>query len=473
MREPWGAGGGAYNRRAMGPPADVDAVLRELADLGPITAPAALETLSKDFYWFSPILRRELADKRAEAAFAPQSEADLARVVGACVRHRVPLTVRAGGTGNYGQCTPLHGGIVVDVSGLSKPLWIKGGVARAQAGIRLGRLNREALAHGQELRIFPSTFRVASLGGLYSGGTGGIGSIGYGVFSARGNVLGVRAMTVEETPRLVELRGDETLALQHAWGTIGIVTELEIALAPALPWVETIAVFPEFGGALRCASELAHSFGIAKKVVSLQADPLPRYFEHFANHFPAGQHAVIAIVAAEALEPWRNLVAAWGGALTFDQAHDLTKANRRTLVEYTWNHATLHVLKKDPAFTYIQARFAPDRHVEQVEALHRLFGDEVMMHTEFLRDPQGLTTCSSLPVVRYTTDARLFEIMDIFTAHGVGVANPHTAQVAFGNKKLLTPAFFDSKHRFDPHGLLNPGKLAGAEAAQTAAAAVA
>jgi FAD/FMN-containing dehydrogenase len=448
-------------------------LLAELADLGPITDPAALVTLSTDFYWFSPILRRELAGKQANAAFSPGTEEDAARVVSACVRHRVPITVRAGGTGNYGQCTPLHGGVVLDVSALSKLLWIRGGVARAQAGIRLGRLNREALAHRHELRIFPSTFRAASLGGLYSGGTGGVGSIGYGMFSARGNVLGVRAMTVEATPRFVELRGEDTLALQHAWGTVGIVTELEIALAPALEWVETIAVFPEFGEALRCASELAHSFGMAKRLVSLQADPLPQYFEHFSAHFPAGRHAVIAIVAAAALEPWRNLVAKWRGAISFEQPHELAKANRRTLVEYTWNHATLHVLKKDPGFTYIQARFAPERHVEQVETLHRLFGDEVMMHTEFLRDPQGLTTCSSLPVVRYTTDARLHQIMDIFTAHGVGVANPHTTQVAFGNKKLLTGAFFESKRRFDPHGLLNPGKLAGADTALEAAAAVA
>jgi FAD/FMN-containing dehydrogenase len=451
----------------------LSAVLADLADLSPTQDDAALDELSKDFYWFSPILARELADKRAEAAVSVKTEAELARVVAACVAHRVPLTVRAGGTGNYGQCTPLEGGLLVDVSGLAKLLWIKNGVARAQAGIRLARLNREALGHNHELRIYPSTFKVATLGGLYSGGTGGIGSIGWGVFSARGNVLGVRAMTIEAKPQLVEFRGAETQTLQHAWGTVGIVTELEIALAPAQPWVEAIAVFPAFGQALRAASELAHSFGIAKKLVSLQADPLPQYYAHFKQFVPAGCHVVMAIVGASGFEAFRTLVTAWGGEVAFQQPHDLAKASQRTLVEYTWNHSTLHVLKTDPTVTYTQARFAPDRHIQQVETLHERFAGEVIMHTEFLRDLNGLTTCSSLPVIRYRSDERLMEIMAAFEAEGVGIANPHTARIGFGNKKMINEAFFETKRRFDPHGLLNPGKLVGAEITKNAGALVA
>lgn len=95
------------------------------------------------------------------------------------------------------------------------------------------------------------------------------------------------------------------------------------------------------------------------------------------------------------------------------------------------------------------------------------------MHTEFLRDLNGLTTCSSLPVIRYRSDERLMEIMAAFEAEGVGIANPHTARIGFGNKKLINEAFFETKRRFDPHGLLNPGKLVGAEITRNAGALVA
>src|SRR3954470_15499629 len=88
-------------------------VLDELADLNPVVDAEEMDRLSKDFAWFSPILLPQLKDKRGEAAFTPTSVEDIRRIVAACVRHRVPLSVRGGGTGNYGQLTPLHGGVII------------------------------------------------------------------------------------------------------------------------------------------------------------------------------------------------------------------------------------------------------------------------------------------------------------------------------------------------------------------------
>ena len=42
----------------------------------------------------------------------------MVRVAALCARHRVPLTVRAGGTGNYGQAVPLQGGVLLDITAL-------------------------------------------------------------------------------------------------------------------------------------------------------------------------------------------------------------------------------------------------------------------------------------------------------------------------------------------------------------------
>ena len=92
----------------------------------------------------------------------------------------------------------------------------------------------------------PSTYRSATLGGLFGGGFGGVGSINYGPLARRGNVLGVRAMTIEAEPQIVELRGAEALRMHHLWGTNGLVLELEVALAPAHPWLESLVVFDDF-----------------------------------------------------------------------------------------------------------------------------------------------------------------------------------------------------------------------------------
>ena len=437
----------------------VSRLLDELADLNPIVDPQEVDRLSKDFAWFSPILVPQLKDKRADAAFAPATVDEIRRIIQACVRHRVPLSVRGGGTGNYGQLTPLAGGVIISLLRFNKVCWIKPGVARAEAGIRLGTLNREALKTGWELRTLPSTYRIASLGGFYSGGTGGIGSINYGVFAARGNVLGVRLMTIEAEPRIVELRGDDTLLLQHCWGTAGIVLELEIGLAPAQPWDDAIGVFRDLDRALGCANELAHANGIARRLVSLHVDPVPQYLTGLSEYLPGGHHGLLTNIAGYSMESFRTLIGKWDGELAYHRpAAELAKTPQ-TLIEFTWNHTTLHALKVDPNLTFTQLRFTPGKHLEQVRALYDALHPELMLHLEFIRDIDGLTTCSALPLIRYTTEDRLYEIHDLIRSHGVAVANPHTNSVGLGNKKPLTPEFRAAKRNFDPHDLMNPGKL--------------
>ena len=73
-----------------------------------------VERLSQDFYWFSPVLKRQLEGLRADAVVRPRTEDEIRAVVGACARERLPITVRGSGTGHYGQCLPLHGGVLLD-----------------------------------------------------------------------------------------------------------------------------------------------------------------------------------------------------------------------------------------------------------------------------------------------------------------------------------------------------------------------
>jgi FAD/FMN-containing dehydrogenase len=84
------------------------------------TAPAVLDRLSHDFYWYSPILRPRLVSKTGEIAVQPVSVDEILAVLGFAGEHEVPVTVRGAGTGNYGQCVPLERGIVLDLSLMDK-----------------------------------------------------------------------------------------------------------------------------------------------------------------------------------------------------------------------------------------------------------------------------------------------------------------------------------------------------------------
>ena len=80
-----------------------------------ITNAQIVQRLSRDFYWYSPILKKQLDDKTAEVAVQPVSVKEIERILACCYERNVPVTTRGAGTGNYGQAVPLHGGVVLDL----------------------------------------------------------------------------------------------------------------------------------------------------------------------------------------------------------------------------------------------------------------------------------------------------------------------------------------------------------------------
>ena len=439
----------------------IEQLYAALPDLDWVTDEGRIARLSQDFSWFSPVLKRQLEGKRAEAAARPRSEDEIRRLVSVCAKLRIPITVRGTGTGNYGQAVPLQGGVVLDMTGYNAFLWAREGAGRAQTGMRLAEFEKHTReACGMELRCMPSTYRSATLGGLFGGGFGGVGSINYGPLAARGNVLGVRVITFEEEPQFVELRGPEALALHHMWGTNGLVLELELGLAPSVEWQEHIVTFGSFDEALECANAIALAPGIVKREVGFFAAPVPDYLKPLAEFMPAGCHALILAIAPASEAPVLELVALWNGTATYRKTAQEIASTNRTLLEYTWNHTTLVAFKTDKNITYLQSAFTAGQHLEQVRRMEKLLGGEVLMHAEFIRNIDGHVMCTALQLVKFTTEDRLQEIMQIFRDNGVRINDPHVFIVEDGKAGGSLPqAVLDAKQRFDPHGLLNPGKV--------------
>jgi FAD/FMN-containing dehydrogenase len=311
----------------------------------------------------------------------------------------------------------------------------------------------------------PSTYRSATLGGLFGGGFGGVGSINHGPLAAAGNVLGVRALTVEAEPQAVELRGAEALALHHLWGTNGIVLELEVGMAPAHDWLEAIVVFEgdrasTFDRGLAFCDAVARGPGIVKREVSFYGAPIPDYLKQLEAHLPRGSAAAIVVVAPASEAAMLDLAAVQGGRVTYRKTAAEVEASRRTLLEFTWNHTTLHAMRVDKSLTYLQSAFTPGEHLAQMKRMEGLLGDEVMMHAEWQRGLEGQTTTSALQLVRFTTEERLQEIMKIHRDNGVRINDPHVYIVEDGKAGgMLPPAVLAAKRRFDPLNLLNPGKV--------------
>ena len=436
---------------------DWDAFSSELSGIEIISDRAQVVKLSQDYYHFSPVLQPLLSDKTGDLVVRPASEAEVLRIAAACVKFKIPLTVRGAGTGNYGQCIHLMGGVILDTTKMHSIRWIKPGLACVEPGVKMSVFDKQARETGWELRMVPSTYRTATIGGFIGGGSVGIGSITYGQLRDRGNLHAVRVVTMEDEPRVIELRGDEVQKVNHAYGTNGIITELEIPLAPAYAWAEIIVAFDDFMTSANFGQALGDADGIIKKLICVCAWPIPAYFAAFREEIPEGKHCALLMVAESCLEPLQDLVREYGGTICYlKNAQAASKG--AAIAEFTWNHTTLHARSADPSLTYLQTIFPPDRGLKMIEELYNYYGDEVLMHLEFLRI-NGRAIAAALQIVRYTTESRLNEIIRYHEEQGAMIANPHTYILEDGGMKSINVEQLQFKELVDPYGLLNPGKM--------------
>ena len=451
-------------------PGRLDGLRADLAGIALADDAATLKLKSRDFFWFSPILKPMLDGKRADLVVMPRSQDEVMRIAAACARHRVRLTVRGGGTGNYGQAVPLEGGVLLDMSGLDRAVSVTPGAARFEAGARLIEIDRTLRdrysADGRwELRFHPSTRKQATIGGFIAGGAAGCGSCTWGQIADPGAVLAVTVVTVEETPRRIELTGRDILKVLHAYGVNGIITEVAVPLAPWQPWAERIVAFPTLGQAARFGWALTAAEGIAKKEVGVFDKAIPPMLKRIAPLVPAGEAMAIVMVAEAQAAVLAEMAGEHGGRIVYErgarEAEDAAfdgKGSMPPLYEYTWNHTTLHALKVDPTITYLQIRLPEGREMETLAEMERTFGDELLLHLEFQRR-FGRVFVSSLPILRYRSPERLAEVIAAAEAMGGAVSDPHSYVLDNAGWKRTDAPQPEFKSLADPLGLMNPGKL--------------
>ena len=436
---------------------DIDGFITDIGDVPVMTEPTNVRRRSRDYFWYSPVLNKRLHGKSADIIALPRDEADVIRIARACARRRIPLQVRAGGTGNYGQMVPLEGGVLLDINALNKIEWQRPGMIRIGAGAKMNDIDAATRPNGWEIRMHPSTKRMATIGGFVAGGSGGIGSVTYGGLREPGNIVCARVVTCEEEPRVIELRADAAQKINRAYGTTGIITTLEMPLAPAWPWIDLIIAFDDYFEAMQVAYQAALADGVVKKLLTPMIWPIPQHFTALRAHCPEGKSVIFAMIAEPSLESFKAILAG-RGEITYEVPHD-DSPGKEPLYEYTWNHTTLQWLKQDRTITYLQCLFPADRMIDSVREMWAMFPDEVLPHTELIRFA-GKVTCSALPIVRYTTEERLNEIIALHEKHGVFIANPHVYTLEDGTRHKSTGADqLGFKADTDPFGLLNPGKM--------------
>ncbi|MFH1650656.1 MAG: FAD-binding and (Fe-S)-binding domain-containing protein [Chloroflexota bacterium] len=165
-----------------------------------------------------------------EAVVQPENEAELVKLARWAVAHRVPLTPRGKASSGYGGVLPVKGGVVVDFYRMRalKHVDPEKQTVTVEAGAVWEKLDQELARQGLTLRLYPSSYPAATVGGWVAQGGAGIGSFEAGWF--RRNLVGVRAVLPNGTVR--EFRGDDLDLVYAAEGTTGLISEVTLLVQP-------------------------------------------------------------------------------------------------------------------------------------------------------------------------------------------------------------------------------------------------
>ena len=274
-----------------------------------------------------------------------------------------------------------------------------------------------------------------------------------------GNILRLRVVTMEAEPRVLEFTGEELHRVSHAYGTNGIITEIELPLAPAYDWTDVLVGFDDFMDGAQWAEALGNEDGILTKLITPVEAPIPHdYFLRIKDRIRPDQSVVIVMVAPHAMDAFMTFTRRHKGAEIIYRSDKVTAEEKKAFgvaYEYAWNHTTLRGLRVDPTITYLQVRYED---LAQVQAIRDRFGAEVPQHLEGIR-MNGRMRFAGLPVVRFTTEERLEEIVRIHEDMGCMIFNPHRYTLEEGGRQSADERQLAFKREADPKGLLNPGKM--------------
>ncbi len=174
-----------------------------------------------------------------DAVALPRDREQVAAIVRACRRHRVPVVARGAGTGTTAAAVPFVGGVVVSFARMNRILALR--PDDRCAVVEPGVLNGDLQQALQPLGLFwppdPSSFERCTIGGNLACNAGGPRAVKYG--ATRDNVLGLVAVT--GSGELIRCGGpwskdatgyDLTHLIVGSEGTLALIVEATLRLQP-------------------------------------------------------------------------------------------------------------------------------------------------------------------------------------------------------------------------------------------------
>lgn len=406
---------------------------------------------------------------------------DVVHIVKACYQAKIPVTARGGGTGTTGAAIPIRGGIIISFERMNRILKIdpQNRIMVVEPGVTNQAIQIEAAKHGFFWPPDPSSRATCTVGGNLACNAAGPRAVKYG--SCRENTLGLIAVIgTGETIKtgVYTSKGvvgyDFTRILIGSEATLGIITQAILKLTPLPEAKVTLqGLYSDIDSATQAVTKIMALPYTPCALEFIDAGAIDMIRAYSKIKFPEAARAMLIIEvdgAEDALPTISKTVSAVAQnpgliAINTAQSSDEVKQiwdTRKALSPALRNVAP----KKINEDVVVPVTKIPDliRGVRELSSKYNIanvnFGHagNGNIHVNLLIDPnderqqQAALSC-------------LDEVFDLVIQlngtlsgeHGVGIDKRDYIS------KEIDPVTLELmrkvKLQFDPHGILNPGKV--------------
>jgi glycolate oxidase len=417
-----------------------------------------------------------------EAVVLPANTAEVAAIARYCHETRTPLVPRGGGTGYTGGSVPMRGGLVVSLERLNRILEIdeENLLAVVEPNVITGDLQDAVERVGLFYPPDPASLRQSVIGGNVAECAGGPRAFKYGV--TKQYVLGLEA--VLPTGEIIRTGGkcvknvvgyDLTHLLVGSEGTLAIITQVILRLIPKPPVQATLrATFPSVTHAVDAVTRLIRARVIPAALELIDGDCLDAVARHVGRELaPPGTVALLLLevdglseqVGGEADRVAHACMEAGATELlradTADERQELWRVRR----EISLSLKLIKPLKFNHDVVVPKGR-VPDLFalVSDLRRQFRLsipcFGHvgDGNIHVNIMVSPDDADEVARA----HEAEGVLFRGVvalegSISGEHGIGFAK--AAYLGLELSPETIALMKRVKQAFDPHGILNPGKI--------------
>jgi D-lactate dehydrogenase (cytochrome) len=417
----------------------------------------------------------------------PKTTADVVRVLAYAHERQTPVVPFGAGSSLEGHILPVAGGISLDLTGLDSIVAVRTNelTATAQAGVRRLTLERQLGAHGLFFPVDPGA--DATLGGMAA--TNAAGTMTFAFGKMRSRVLALEAVlpggrVIRTGSRAMKTSAgyDLTGLLVGSEGTLGVITELTLRLAPIPECMLALrASFTSVRAAACAAQELVAAASGARRIELIddwEIAALNRFWQ--ANAAP-GSHAhklhelpLLLVEVAGAPEAAVAALAEVGEVIGMHGALDVVQAQTPPECASLWR-LRAEVFEAERAVAPGRRSVSTDACVpleqlgEAIEFTRRaidrwkLLGG-IVAHAGDGNIHTGLLVDAADPEEMQRLNGYLEELAsDTLTRggtctgeHGIGLGKREALRREHGDQIDL---MWSIKRTFDPRGIMNPRKI--------------